>query len=257
MARVEKHAEEVGFIEHLEELRGRLMRSILSLLLVSGVCIYFADFIINEVLFRPLKLSNPNAKLQNLVPYGQISLYLQAVLFSSFAVSFPIIFHQIWQFILPGLLPKERKAARFVVLFVSICFLSGISFGYFVVLPISLKFFATFGSPLIENNISIDEYMSFFIGTMLTTGLIFELPFVSYILSKIGFLTPAFMRHYRRHAVVAILIISALVTPSTDAVTMLVIAVPMLILYELSIFISLAVQKKREKKEREELFSAS
>ena len=139
-----------------------------------------------------------------------------------------------------------------MILFISICFFTGIAFGYFVFLPISLKFFAGFGTTLITNNISVQDYISFFLGTLLTTGIVFELPFISYVLSKIGLLTPAFMRFYRRHAVVTMLIVAAIVTPSTDMVTQMVIAIPMILLYEISIFISGRVQKNRNKKLMEE-----
>jgi len=166
------------------------------------------------------------------------------VFFAGFILAFPFIAWQLWQFIAPALHEHERKASRFSILFISLCFFSGIAFGYFVFLPISLQFFAGFGTSLIKNNISVQDYISFFIGTLLTTGLVFELPFISYILSKIGLLTPAFMRFYRKHAIVVLLIVAAVVTPSTDLVTQLIIGVPMILLYELSILISAQVNRK-------------
>jgi sec-independent protein translocase protein TatC len=247
--------EEMGFLDHLEELRARLTRGLIGVLIVFLVCAFFSDFIVNEILIRPLRMSSQTIKLQNLVPYGQVSLYLQALLFSSLILAFPIIAYQIWMFIAPGLMPNERGAARFMVFFVSICFFSGVAFGYFIVIPFSLKFFADFGSPYIENNISVTDYVSFFMAMLLTAGLIFELPFVSYVLSKIGLLTPPFMREYRRHALVAILILSAIITPTTDAVTMSFFAAPMYLLYEISIGISALVQKNKRKKEQAEAYS--
>lgn len=243
---------EMDFLDHLEELRWRLIKGLVAVLVVAAVCAYFADFIVSEILIGPLKRASPNTKLQNLIPYGQLTLYLQAVLFSSIVGAFPIFAYQIWKFVEPGLEPHEKSATRFVVLFVSLCFFAGIAFGYFVLLPVSLSFFAGFGTPLIENNISVDNYVSFFIGTLLTCGLVFELPFISFVLSKIGLLTPPFMRHYRRHAIVAILVIAAIVTPSTDFITQLVIAVPMMLLYEVSIWISAIVQRQRERAEKAE-----
>ncbi|NTU54121.1 MAG: twin-arginine translocase subunit TatC [Chlorobiaceae bacterium] len=237
----------MSFIDHLEEFRWRLVRGGIAFLVATLICAYYADFLVNEVLIGPLKQSGPNLSLQNLVPYGQISLYLQAVLFAALILSFPFLVWQIWKFVEPGLHEKERNASKFIIFFISICFFTGIAFGYFVLLPISLKFFAGFGSTLIKNNISVQDYISFFLGTLLTAGIVFELPFISYILSKIGLLTPAFMRFYRRHAVVAMLVIAAVVTPSTDMVTQLVIAVPMIILYEVSIFISGSVQRKKNR----------
>lgn len=242
----------MGFLDHLEELRWRLIRAVIAFVVAAIVTAFFSDFLVNQVLIRPLKESGPNIHLQNLVPYGQISLYLQVIVFAAFVLAFPFLVWQIWHFVEPGLHETEKAASRFIIFFISICFFSGIAFGYFVFLPISLKFFAGFGSELIANNIAVQDYISFFMGTLLTTGLVFELPFVSYVLSKIGLLTPAFMRFYRRHAVVTLLVIAAIVTPSTDMVTQAVIAIPMIVLYEISIYISAGVQKKRNKKMMEE-----
>lgn len=242
----------MGFLDHLEELRWRLIRGGIAFLVAALGCAFYADFLVNEVLIGPLKRSGPDIHLQNLVPYGQLSLYFQVVFFSAFILAFPFLVWQVWKFVEPGLHESERAASRFMILFISICFFSGIAFGYFVFLPISLTFFAGFGSTLITNNIAVQDYISFFLGTLLTTGIVFELPFISYVLSKIGLLTPAFMRFYRRHAVIAMLVIAAIVTPSTDMVTQMVIAVPMILLYEISIYISGVVQKNRNRKLMEE-----
>ncbi|NTU68573.1 MAG: twin-arginine translocase subunit TatC [Chlorobiaceae bacterium] len=239
----------MSFFDHLDEIRMRLFKAGIFFVLATIVSGVYADILVNRVLIGPLTQSGPNIVLQNLVPYGQITLYLQVVLFSGFVLSFPALAWHIWKFVEPGLHERERKASRFVTLFISACFFSGIAFGYFVFLPISLKFFAGFGSPLIKNNIAVADYVSFVLSTLLTAGLVFELPFISYVLSKVGLLTPAFMRFYRKHSVVAMLVIAAIVTPSTDLVTQMVIAVPMIILYEISIYISAAVQRNRNRKE--------
>ncbi len=233
----------LNFMEHLEEIRSRLIKTTIALLVVTALCATYADFLVNEILIGPLKRSSEGLVLQNLVPYGQVSLYFQVVFFAGFIISFPFIAWQIWQFVAPGLHEHERKASRFSILFISLCFFAGIAFGYFVFLPISLQFFAGFGTSLIKNNISVQDYVSFFIGTLLTAGLVFELPFISYILSKIGLLTPAFMKFYRKHAIVFLLIVAAVVTPSTDLVTQLIIGLPMILLYELSILISARVNR--------------
>jgi sec-independent protein translocase protein TatC len=234
----------MNFMAHLEEIRSRLIKSVIALVLVTCVCTLYSDFLVNEVLIGPLTRSSKNIVLQNLVPYGQLSLYLQVVVFSAFIISFPFLAWQVWQFIAPGLHENERKAGRFSILFISLSFFTGIGFGYFVFLPVTLQFFASFGSTLIKNNISVQDYVSFFIGALLTAGLVFELPFIAYILSKIGLLTPAFMRFYRKHAIVFLLVVAAIVTPSTDIVTQLVIGLPMILLYELSILISAHVNRK-------------
>ena len=234
----------MNFMGHLEEIRSRLFKSVIVLVIVTGVCANFSDFLVNEVLIAPLTRSSKTLVLQNLVPYGQLSLYLQVVVFSAFIISFPFLALQIWQFVAPGLHENERKAGRFSILFISLSFFTGIGFGYFVFLPVTLQFFASFGTPQIKNNISVQDYVSFFTGALLTAGLVFELPFIAYILSKIGLLTPAFMRFYRKHAIVFLLIVAAIVTPSTDIVTQLVIGLPMILLYELSILISAHVNRK-------------
>lgn len=235
---------EMNFIDHLEEIRSRLIKAGIAFLVITSLAGIFADTLVNEVLIGPLKRSSEAITLQNLVPYGQVSLYLQVVFFTGFVLSFPVIAYQIWKFVEPGLHEKERSASRFIILFISLCFFAGIAFGYFVFLPISLTFFAGFGSSLIKNNIAVQDYISFVMGTLLTTGLVFELPFISYILSKIGLLTPAFMRFYRKHAIVTLMIVAAIVTPSTDLVTQLVIGLPMILLYEISIWISTYVNRK-------------
>ncbi len=241
--KVAETAGEMHFMDHLEEIRARLIKSVIALAVFTSLCTFYADFLVSDILIGPLKRYSEGIILQNLVPYGQLTLYLQVVVFSGFVLAFPFLAWQIWQFVAPGLHENERKAGRFSILFISLCFFSGIAFGYFVFLPVTLRFFASFGSPLIKNNISVQDYVSFFIGTLLTAGLVFELPFISYVLSKIGLLTPAFMRFYRKHAIVFLLIVAAVVTPSTDLVTQLVIGIPMILLYELSILISARVNR--------------
>lgn len=235
---------ELDVIGHLEEIRSRLIKSGLALAIVTAICSIKADFLVNEVLIGPLTRSSKTLVLQNLIPYGQISLYLQVVFFAGFIISFPFMAWQLWQFVAPGLKENERKAGRFSILFISLSFFTGIAFGYFVFLPVTLQFFAGFGTPLIKNNISVQDYISFVVGALLTAGLVFELPFISYVLSKIGLLTPAFMRFYRKHAIVVLLVVAAVVTPSTDVVTQLVIGLPMILLYEVSILISARVNRK-------------
>ena len=234
----------MNFMGHLEEIRSRLIKSVIVLVVVTGICANYSDFLVNNILIAPLTRSSKTVVLQNLVPYGQLSLYLQVVVFSAFIISFPFLAWQIWQFVAPGLHENERKAGRFSILFISLSFFTGIGFGYFIFLPVTLQFFASFGTPQIKNNISVQDYVSFFTGALLTAGLVFELPFIAYILSKIGLLTPAFMRFYRKHAIVFLLVVAAIVTPSTDIVTQLVIGLPMILLYELSILISAHVNRK-------------
>ncbi len=243
----DSHEPEMSFLDHLEELRWRIIKALLGVLAALVVCGVFVDWIINQVILAPLTRITPPLKLINTIPYGQITFYMMTVIFSALILGTPWIIYQLWKFIQPGLRESEQRYVSRIVGFTSFCFLAGVAFAYFVMLPYMLQFFAAFGSPIIQNMISVDEYMSFVLQLVLLSGLIFELPMVSYFLARFGILTPAFMRHYRRHAIVVILFIAAVVTPTTDPVTMSVFSIPMLVLYEISIWVSkIAVRKRAE-----------
>lgn len=237
---------EMSFLDHLEELRWRIVKAVLGLLAGVIVCGIFSDWIVNQVVLRPSQIVNPPLKLINTIPYGQITFYMMVVIVGGLILSSPWIIFQLWRFVEPGLKPKERKYISSIVVYTTLCFLLGVAFAYFVMLPYMLGFFAAFGTAGITNMISIDEYMSFVIQLVLLSGLIFELPMVSYFLARFGIMTPAFMRHYRRHAIVVIMIIAAIVTPTTDPVTMTIFALPMLVLYEVSIWIASVAKRKRD-----------
>ncbi len=236
---------EMTFLDHLEELRWRIVKALMGLIACMAITGYFSDWIVNDVVLRPGRLTNPPIEIINTVPYGQITFYMMVVIVSGLILSMPWILLQVWKFIQPGLMPKERRYISSIVFFTSFCFLAGVSFAYFVMLPYMLQFFATFGTSDIKNMISVNEYMSFVVQLVLISGLIFELPMVAYFLARLGLLTPAFMRHYRKHAIVAILILAAVVTPTTDPITMGVFALPILLLYEISIWIAGIAQRKR------------
>ena len=233
---------EMTFLEHLEELRWRIIYAIIGLLLGTIICWVFIDFLVDVILLKPA--INSGAKLQNLRPFGQLFLYFQVAIMGGIVLSLPNIFWQFWKFIAPALKRSERKYIAWIVIFSSLCFLSGIVFAYYVMLPLSLKFAAEFGSEVIENQFAIDEYMSIIISVMLASGFVFELPMISFFLTKLGILTPVFMRKYRRHAIVIILVLAAFLTPGADPVSQLVLAVPLVVLYEISILISKLSQKK-------------
>lgn len=238
--------QEMSFLDHLEELRWRIIKAILGLIVAILICGFLSDWLVNDVILAPSRKTNPPLNIINTIPYGQITFYMMVVIVAGLVLSSPWILYQLWKFVEPGLFPKERKYISSIVTFTSLCFLSGVAFAYFVMLPYMLQFFATFGSPGIQNMIAISDYMSFVLQLILISGLIFELPMVSYFLARFGLLTPAFMRHYRRHAIVAIMIASALLTPTTDPFTMLVFALPMLVLYEISIWIAATARRKHE-----------
>jgi sec-independent protein translocase protein TatC len=244
---------EMSFFDHLEELRWRIIRALIGIVLGMVVCWVFIDWLMQDVLLRPILIINQNLatgqapfKLQNLKPFGQVFLYMQVAIIGGIVLSIPNILYQLWAFIAPGLIPKERKYIKAIVVFSSFCFLAGIAFAYFVMLPAALQFFAGFGSRNIENNIAINEYMSFIISVMLAAGVVFELPMVSWFLSRLGILTPKFMRKYRRHSIVVIFLIAAVLTPGTDPVSQILLAVPLMLLYEISIWVSGWAVRKRE-----------
>ena len=235
---------EMGFLEHLEELRWRLIKAVIGIVIGGVIAGIFIDFIMDDFLLSPAKQTTPPLELINLKPYGQLVLYMEVILVCGVILSIPNIFYQLWKFIEPGLLPSERKYISWIVVFSSMCFLGGIAFAYFVMLPTALKFFASFGTQAISNNIAVNEYFSFVISVMLAAGIVFELPMVSFFLSKLGILTPAFMRKYRKHAIVIILILAGVLTPSPDLTSQLLLGIPLLILYEISIIISKLSQPK-------------
>ena len=233
---------EMSFLDHIEELRWRIIYALIGIVLFTIVAWIFIDPLVEFVLLKPAR--DANASLQNLRPFGQLFLYVQVAIIVGIVASLPNIFYQLWQFIAPALRKRERKYILWIVFFSTFCFLAGIAFAYFVMLPLAMKFAAQFGSEAIKNEFSIEEYMSIIISVMLAAGVVFELPMVSFFLSKLGILTPKFMRKYRRHAIVIILVLSAILTPGADPVSQVILAVPLVLLYEISIFISKISSKK-------------
>ncbi len=237
-----KDNDEMTFLEHLEELRWRLIYSFIGVIIGTILAWVFIDFLVESVLLKPA-IDN-NIALQNLKPFGQIFLYFQIAIIAGIILSIPNIFYQLWKFISPALRKNERKYILAIVVFSSICFLLGIFFAYFVMLPLTLSFASQFGTTAIKNEFAIDEYMSIIISVMLAAGFVFELPMLSFFLSKLGILTPDFMKKYRKHSLVIILVAAAILTPGTDPVSQVILAVPLFLLYEISILVSKLSQKK-------------
>lgn len=235
---------EMTFLEHLEELRWRIIKSAIGVIIGAIIAGIFINWIMDHLLLLPATRTTPPLKLQNIKPFGQFTLYMEVIIFGGMILSLPNLIYQFWKFIEPALKPGESRYIRSIVIFSSVCFLTGITFAYFVLLPTALEFFATFGSSIIDNIIAVDEYFSFIISTMLAAGLVFELPMISFFLSKIGILKPQFMRKYRKHAIVLILLIAGILTPSPDITSQLLLGVPLFILYEISILICKYSQRK-------------
>ncbi len=232
----------MSFLQHLEEFRWRLIYLSIGVLAGTIISWIFIEPLVDYILLVPAKVAG--LSLQNLRPFGQLFLFLQVALIAGFVISIPNTFYQLWKFVSPALKKNEKKYITSIVVFSSFSFLAGITFAYFVMLPLTLKFAQEFGTEAIENKFAITEYFSIIISVMLAAGIVFELPMLSFFLSKIGILTPGFMRKYRRHAIVLILFLAAILTPGADPVAQMLLAAPLFLLYEISIFVSKFSQKK-------------
>lgn len=222
----------MAFTDHLEELRQRLFKIIGTVVVLGFVSYFFAENIL-AVLTRPL----PEGQvLQYLRPTGGFLIYIKVSFFSSLLLSMPVIIYQFWQFVAPGLFPKEKKYVLPVILFTIICFAIGATFSYLVVIPLGLQFLQAFQTEFMVPNWTIDEFISFVTMLMLVFGLVFELPLVALFLGRIGIINSKMMSKYRRHALFGAIVFGAILTPP-DFITQLALAIPLWILYEISIIL--------------------
>ena len=241
-----KQNSSMSFIDHLEELRWRIIKMLSSIVVGGIVTFFFIDFFL-ELLLEPLKnidTDNP-INLQVLSVQGMFIIKWSIALIGGLITSVPVITYQLWKFIAPGLYTNEKGFVLPLVIFSFISFLLGIIFSYKILIPYCLNFFASLSGDNILNNFSINHYFSFITWLLLGCGIVFQLPVISFLLSTIGLLTPAFMRHFRRHSVVAIFVVSSFITPP-DPISMLVMAFPLIILYELSIGVSWLVNRGKD-----------
>ena len=232
----------MSFIDHLEELRWRIIKIFSSIIIGGILTFFFIDFFL-ELLLKPLENTNSDnpINLQVLSVQGMFIIKWSIALIGGVVLAIPVITFQIWKFISPGLYANEKGFVLPLVFFSFVSFLLGIVFSYTILIPYCLNFFASLSGETVLNNFSINHYFSFITWLLLGCGIVFQLPVVSFLLSTIGLLTPAFMRHYR-HAIVIIFILSSFITPP-DPVSMLVMAFPLIILYELSIGVSWIVNR--------------
>jgi sec-independent protein translocase protein TatC len=253
---------QMTFLAHLEELRWRLVRSVIAILIIAIIIWIYQEWIM-ENLFLSMNKKNfitfqlmcnyfgicieeIPLKMQSMTMGGQFSYALMMSFMGGFVASFPYIFYQLWSFIRPGLKFNEIKATKGIVFYVSLLFFIGIIFGYFVVAPLSVQFFGSYQiSKEIENNFTVSSYMGTILSTIFYTGLLFLLPIVSYLLTRIGLITPDFLKKYRRHAIVAVLVLAAIITPP-DVVSQIIVSIPIVILYEIGILVSIRAAKKIE-----------
>ncbi len=261
---------EMSFLDHLESLRWHLIRSTLAVFIAAIVAFIFKDFIFDAIIFAP---KDPNFisyrilceitkalgmgegsciteipfRIQNRTMAGQFNASIWTAIIAGIVVAFPYILYEIWKFIAPGLKEKERKNSRGFILIASLLFFLGVLFGYYVISPLAINFLGNYRvSNVVFNDIDLGSYISLIRSSAIASGIIFELPIAIYILTKIGLITPDILKKYRKFAIVGILIVAAVVTPP-DVTSQVIVAIPILLLYELSIFISKVVYRKRKR----------
>jgi sec-independent protein translocase protein TatC len=263
---------EMSFFDHLEALRWHLVRAAIAIVIFTCGAFYFYDFIFDTIIMGPSKpsfwtyrmlcklgdylhrdgfcINKINIKLMNNEMAGQFTLQINSALLIGITLGFPYLLWELWRFIKPALHEKERKAASGFVIYATFLFILGVLFGYYVITPESINFLSSYTvSDSITNWFSIDSYLSSVATLTLATGIVFELPILVYVLSSLGVLTTKFMRETRRYAVVVILIIAAVVTPTPDMMTMTVVSIPLFILYEVGILVSAVVEKRKKARE--------
>jgi len=245
MARENIQEVEMPFLDHLEELRWRLIRSVVSVFIFTIIAFFFSDYILSLLLYSTNSL-NYDINLQVLKVQAVFIIKLEIALFVGIIISLPYIFYQIWGFIAPGLLQKERKYAIPVISIATLSFLVGGAFAYFIIVPYALDFFLGLAPENVSNNIALDFYFGFMVRLIVVFGAVFELPIISLFLTKIGILTPDFLKKYRSYAIVTIFIAAAILTPP-DPTTQIMLGIPILILYEVTIWVSYIFYKKRSK----------
>ncbi len=235
----------MSILGHLNELRRRLFR-IVIIVVLGFVAFYGVSEPLYAFLSAPLQACMPEgSKLIYTSPQGAFFTYMKVALVASLFGTSPFSFYQVWAFIAPGLYREEKRAVLPLAFFSSIFFLAGAAFCFFLVFPIAFKFFMGFATDTIVPMISVEEYLSFALKLLLAFGVVFEMPLFAYFLSRFGLLTPAFMRRSRRYAVLVIFIVAAILTPP-DVFSQCLMALPMLLLYEVSIYVSAMAYKKKD-----------
>jgi sec-independent protein translocase protein TatC len=265
-----KNLSEMSFLDHLEELRWLLVRSTTAVLIMAFVTYFISDYLFDTIIFGPTRptfftyqffcelshslgfadsicITEMPFIIQNTEMEGQVNVFIWICVLAGFILSFPYILWELWKFISPALYDKEKKNARVFIFSSSLLFFFGVLFGYFVVIPMSVNFVATFTiSDVVKNQFTLDSYIGMVKTSILASGLFFELPIIIYFLTKLDLVTPTFLRKYWKYAVVIILIVAAIVTPP-DVVSQTIVAIPMLLIYEVSILISKIVVSNKKK----------
>jgi sec-independent protein translocase protein TatC len=264
----EQHTEaEMSFLDHLEALRWHIIRSAAAIFIMAIAAFTFSRYIFDYIIIAPkspdfityrvlckitslitgddsLCIKEIPITLINIDMAGQFSTDIIISFFSGLILAIPYVVWEIWRFLKPALHENERKNTRGFVFYVSALFITGVLFGYFMILPLSVNFLGNYKvSSEVFNQISLGSYISTTVTLCMSSGIVFQLPILVYILSRLGLVTPDLMRKYRKHSIVIVLFISAIITPP-DITSQILVSIPIIILYEISIFISASVQKK-------------
>ncbi|UAB74737.1 MULTISPECIES: twin-arginine translocase subunit TatC [Mesoflavibacter] len=275
-----KDVNEMSFLDHLEDLRWHLIRIVGAVILCGTVAFIFKGFIFDNIIFAPKKMEFPTYQwlcalanlvsvedstfcgesfpfiIQNRTMAGQFSAHIWTSIYAGFIIAFPYVIYQLWKFISPGLNDNERNTSRGFIVVSSLLFFLGVLFGYYVITPLSINFLGTYTvSAEVSNEIDISSYISLVRASVIASGIIFELPILIYFLTKLGLVTPEILRKYRKFALVIVLIISAVITPP-DIASQIIVAIPVIILYEISIHISRIVLKRERKKTKSHVRSS-
>lgn len=271
---IDQEGKEMSFLDHLEELRWHIIRAVGSIFLFAIIAFIFIEDIFRVVVMGPknpdfwtyrmmckladttgyadLCVKKLNFELQSLGVSDQFTMAMTSSAIIGLCFAFPYAFWEVWRFIKPGLRNVEKQAARGAVFFVSLLFLLGLLFGYYIVSPLAINFLANFQiTPEIKNQFDITSYIGILVTLSLGCALIFQMPMVAYVLSKVGVLTPEFMREYRKHAWIVILVVAGIITPSPDIYSQVLVALPLTLLYEVSILVSARIEQARLKAQRE------
>lgn len=266
---------EMSFIDHLEALRGHLFRSVLAIAIGAIVVGIYNKFFIQKVLLGPTHADFPTygficrigkalnlekalcmqglgIKMQSTSVAGQFSTWFSVVLIGGLIIAFPYVFWEFWKFIRPALSKKELSKTGGVIFWVSFLFFTGVFFGYFVIAPYTLNFFGNFQlDPNIENRWTVSSYIDTLIPLILGSGLAFQLPLVMVFLAKIGIVSASYLRKVRKYAIVIIMVVAGIITPGPDIISQITVAVPLLLLYEVSIILTKGIEKRRAEEDKE------
>ena len=262
--------DEMSFLDHLEELRWHLIRSVLAIVIFATIAFIFKDFIFDVLLFGPKKksfityrwfcslsqtlgqgssfcLEELPFRIQSRTVAGQFSAHLWTSVLAGFIISFPYIIYEFWKFVSPGLYEKERKNSRGFIFISSLLFFIGVLFGYYIVTPLSINFLGNYSvSSEIFNDFDLSSYIGLLRASVLASGIIFELPIIIYFLTRVGIVSPEFLKKNRKISLVVVLSLSAIITPP-DVVSQIIVSIPILILYEVSIIIAKIVTRNQDK----------